>query len=281
MKYLDANELKEIELRILKEIDAICEAQKIRYSLCAGTLLGAVRHNGFIPWDDDIDIMLPRPDFDRFIEYCKKNITTFKIVSCETSKGYADIMAKAYDPTTSIRENSRNAILFDIGVWIDIFPVDGIGNTKDEAVRSFRSTALLRGLLIARNWNVYRRSTSHSWRTEPIRFILFILSRFIPSHQIIRKIKSKYSSLTFETQNFVGCLYGAYREREILPREVFAEYDRMQFEDSEYCCIRAYDRYLCSLYGDYMRLPPESKRHTHHDFDAWYKNCCSIKHDEA
>ena len=84
MKEISLDELKKIEFEILVEIDKICREQNIRYSLCGGTLLGAIRHGGFIPWDDDIDIFMPRPDYNRFLEYCIQNSTTFSLLCNKT-----------------------------------------------------------------------------------------------------------------------------------------------------------------------------------------------------
>ena len=88
MKELSLDEIKTIELEILKEIHQICEKENIRYSLCGGTLLGAVRHGGFIPWDDDIDIIMPRKDYEAFIDYCKTHAPNFNLLCVETNKKY-------------------------------------------------------------------------------------------------------------------------------------------------------------------------------------------------
>ena len=123
-KAIELDQLKKIELGILQEVHNVCIEQGLRYSLAGGTLLGAVRHGGFIPWDDDIDIMMPRPDYNKLIEYCMNNETPFRLVSTETEKGYGYIFAKAVDQKTFIIEQNGNRGNADMGVYVDIFPID-------------------------------------------------------------------------------------------------------------------------------------------------------------
>ena len=110
MKMIDLEEMKKIELRTMEEIDSICKANGFRYSLCGGTLLGAVRHKGFIPWDDDIDIFMPRQDYDAFVKYCVENETPFALLCTETNSDYGYIYAKAIAKDTFIVENSVTVV---------------------------------------------------------------------------------------------------------------------------------------------------------------------------
>lgn len=106
MKEIDLRQLKKIEAELLNEVDKICVKENFRYSMGGGTLLGAVRHKGFIPWDDDIDIMMPRPDYDAFISYCLSNETPFKLRCWETDKTFVDFSAKLYNPQTVLDRKS-------------------------------------------------------------------------------------------------------------------------------------------------------------------------------
>ena len=179
MQKIEPNELKSIELEILKEIDKICQAQNFRYSLSGGTLLGAIRHGGFIPWDDDIDILMPRPDYDRFIQYCKENETAFNLLSIETDERYGYLFAKAMAKNTIIVEESANPNNIEMGIYVDIFPIDGLANTYDDSVREFKSSRFNREMLVAKNWKKFKRSKTRSWKYEPIRFAFFLASRFV------------------------------------------------------------------------------------------------------
>ncbi len=216
---IDLNELKKIELDLMTDVHEICEREGFGYSLGGGTLLGAVRHKGFIPWDDDIDIMMPRPDYDAFIEYCATHETPFAVRSFENDK-----------------------------------------------------TSFKRELLVAANWKKFFRSKTRPWYYEPIRFAFYVLSRGVNKSKLFDKIQGVYKKIDFDKSKYAAAVGGAYREREILPQSVFTEYIELPFEGKSFKAIAAYDTYLSSIYGDYMKLPPEEKRTSHHTFTAYYKS---------
>lgn len=270
IREINLDQLKKIELQLLLAVHEICEKENLRYSLGGGTLLGAVRHQGFIPWDDDIDIMMPRPDYDALISYCLSHDVPFKIRSWETDKSYVDLSAKIYEPNTVLEDEN----IIDgnkIGVNIDVFPIDGLGNTYKKAVKAFKSTSFKRNLLIAAHWKKFFRSKTHAWYYEPFRFTFFILSRFVNKSKLFAKIQKKYTKIDFNSVNFAAAVGGSYREREILPQDVFTDYVELPFEEFHFKAIAQYDKYLSSIYGNYMELPPEEKRISHHTFKAYYK----------
>lgn len=270
-KEIDIGQLKKIEFDLLCEFHNICEKENFRYSLGGGTLLGAVRHKGFIPWDDDIDVMMPRPDYDAFIAYCISHADVpFKVWSWETDKNYVDLSAKIFNPNTAI-ENDNIADEDKIGINIDIFPIDGLGDTYKKAVKAFKSTAFKRNLLIAAQWKKFFRSKTHAWYYEPFRFAFYVLSRCANKSKLFDAIQRKYKKIDFNSVKFAAAVGGSYREKEILPQSVFTEYTELPFEEGSFKAIAAYDTYLSSIYGDYMKLPPEEKRVSHHTFKAYYK----------
>jgi lipopolysaccharide cholinephosphotransferase len=270
-KEIHLEELKQIELRILKQIHDVCAQQGFRYFLVGGTLLGAVRHNGFIPWDDDIDIGMPRVDYERFIDYCSTNEVPFKVICNKLDPKYGYLFAKAMDPNTVLIEETGNRYDVELGVYVDIFPIDGLGDTQDEATANLNKTRFNRELLVAANWKKFSRSKTRAVYYEPIRLAFFVMSRMSSFGKLIRKIESRYDTDAFDKRNYVGCVCGAYRNKEIVEREVFLEYIDVPFEDTTFKCPKQYDKYLSSIYGNYMQLPPEEKRVTHHSFDAYYK----------
>lgn len=270
-KEIDIEELKGIQLNLLNEFHSICQKEGMRYSLGGGTLLGAVRHNGYIPWDDDIDVMMPRPDYDRFIDYCFNNTIPFGLLSFETNKKYVDLSAKIYQKNTVIEDNVDYAKNDKLGVNIDIFPIDGLGDTYKKAKKAFKSTAFKRNLLIAAQWKKYKRSKTHSWYFEPFRFAFFVLSRLTNKANLFKSIQNKYKRINFDRAEYAAAIGGAYREKEILPKTVFTEYIDLPFENGLFKAIASYDTYLSSIFGDYMKLPPEEKRVSHHTFKAYYK----------
>lgn len=272
MREIDLETLKTLELALLKQVHDICVAENLRYSLGGGTLLGAVRHKGFIPWDDDIDIMMPRPDYEKFIDYCKNHETPFAVKSHETDKSFVDLSAKIYNPDTVLIDDDIAGSNDGIGVYIDLFIIDGLGNTEKEAVKAFRATSFKRELLVAAQWKKFFRSKTRPFYYEPIRFAMFLLSRFVNSDKTFCKIEKKYKKIDFDSVDYAAAVGGSYREREIHKSRLFTELIDIPFENHEFKGIADYDTYLTSNYGDYMALPPENKRVAHHTFKAYYKD---------
>ncbi len=269
---LSLEQLKSIEIRLLSDVNKICEKEGFRYSLGGGTLLGAVRHGGFIPWDDDIDIMMPRPDYDAFISYCLSHEEVpFKIKSWETDKTYVDLSAKIYDAQTVLIDDNTCDYEDKIGVFIDVFPIDGLANNYKRAKKVFNATTFKRELLVAAKWKKYFKSKTHAWYYEPFRFGMFLLSRFVNKQKLFDKIQEKYKKIDFDKVKFAAAVGGSYRKKEILEQSVFTNLNKLIFENEEFCAIAQYDTYLSSIYGDYMKLPPEEKRVSHHSFKAYYK----------
>lgn len=263
MKELKLEEVQGIALHILCDFDKFCQEHSLRYSLGGGSLLGAIRHEGFIPWDDDIDLMMPRPDYERFIELTEENELPFVCLSNKNTKGYDDLFCKLSDKETLIVDDSNN-LLYNIGVSIDIFPIDGLGETKEIALKNFASTKLKRELLIAARWKKFFRSRTRPVWVEPIRLGMFILSRFVNKERLSKEIDKKIQKIDFESSRFAGCVSGVYREKEIMETKVFQNYIEIPFEGKRFKSIENYHDYLEQHYGDYMKLPSKEKQVSHH-----------------
>lgn len=270
MVELSLNEIQKIELNMLCWFHKICEEHNWRYSLGGGTLLGAIRHKGFIPWDDDVDVMMPRPDYDLFSEYCTNNNIPFIFLSYKTVKEYDGLFAKIWDPGTIIIEETSSR-KYDLGVYIDIFPIDGLGNSEKEAIKIYNKTELKRELLVASSWKKYFRSKTHGIMIEPIRLGMFIFSRLINKRKLIKEIDFINLSYSFEECSYAGCVCGSYRKQEIMPKSTFDNYIYVTFEGELLKAIKYYHEYLEKHYGNYMQLPPESKQVTHHSYKAFRK----------
>ena len=270
MQQLTLDELKSTEYGILCAFADYCEMHSLRYWLGNGTLIGAVRHKGFIPWDDDIDVFMPRPDYEKFLSICMKQETGFNLITYETVKGYNGLFAKIYDPDTVIQDNFME-MAYETGVNIDIFPIDGLGEKEKEALKIFNKTAWNREMLIAVLWKRFFRSKTHSILIEPIRFIMFVLSRFADPKKLLRKVDEENCKHPFEGSKYAGCVCGSYREKEIMTTDTFENYIEVDFEGEKLQAIANYDAYLTKHYGDYMQLPPLEKQQTHHTYKAYRK----------
>ncbi len=267
---LQIEDIKSVSLEVLRQIHEICESEKIKYSLAYGTLLGASRHKGFIPWDDDIDIAMLRNDYDRFISYCSSHEVPFSLKTVDSDKKYHYLFAKACNNNTVVEEIYSNRDKCELGIYVDIFPIDYIGDTEEVSKKNLDSTSFLRNLLVAYNWKSYFKSNTGKWYVEPVRLAFFFISRGINIHKIENKIQQYYLKIN-GTKYVANSVDNTYGKKEIMPAEYFEEYELIQFENYEFYSIKKRDEYLKRIYGDYMKLPPVEKRVTHHTFLAKWK----------
>ena len=269
MKEINLDEIKERELGILIYFDRLCNENNLHYFISGGTLIGAVRHSGFIPWDDDIDVGMPRPDYQKLIETIYHENDRYGLAHYKNTKNYYDGIAKIYDKETIIIDENADFEKMGIGVFIDIFPVDGLGNSYQEAIKRFQTTSFQRELLVAKNWRKYKRSLSRAWYYEPIRFILYALSRVINGKRLINSIERHYKPEDYYSSQYASCIYGLYRKKEILPKMYFETLTHIGFEGHEFCCSVYYDEILKTIYGNYMQLPPKEKQVSNHQYQAY------------
>ncbi|MBF0819542.1 LicD family protein [Streptococcus acidominimus] len=270
MVELELQEVQRVALDLLIKFDKICKENSFRYSLGGGTLLGAIRHGGFIPWDDDIDIMMPRADYEKFLAYCQQHDCGFDCLSLNYTDHYFDLFSRISDRKTLLFDSSRE-LAYKVGVSIDIFPIDGLGNDDLETVKNFNKSRFKRELLVASKWKKYFRSKTRTIAFEPIRFTLFLMSRFVDKQQLCKSVDAICQQHDFETSHYAACISGVYREKEIMPISSFKEYQSVQFEGHDFDIISAYDAYLTQHYGNYMQLPPKEKQVTHHRAQYYWR----------
>lgn len=255
LKRLTSAELKAKLLEILIDVDRFCRKNNINYSLAGGTLLGAVRHGGFIPWDDDIDIIMPRPDYNRFISSFEESEGRYKIQCYEKDKNSFIPFAKVFDTRTKIFEHGMDT---GLGINIDIFQIDGF----DLHSNIYRIRFILGVLKIFMLVKKYGR---HPERKHPVFRLLGVLLRPFPMWIFGAVFQQIIIRHDFNTSRFV-CFYSGYNaEKEVFPRRIFDHYIDISFEGRLFMAVRDYDICLANNYGDYMKLPPVEQRIPKHN----------------
>ena len=260
MKKITVDEQKAIQLSVLKDIADYCEKKHLRYFLAYGTLIGAIRHNGFIPWDDDIDIAMPRPDYDEFMKSFNQEYNYSKVLEMSISNTYGIPFAKAYDNRTWVNELHYKQE--DYGVFVDIFPIDGV-----VGVEQYKQMDRMNKLLHTKKANFTRRSLYKNIRNLIGKIILLPFS----VHDILKRMDRIARLYPFGTTPKAGLISVPYGVREIVNTSVFEKTTFHEFEGSQFRIPIGYDEWLNSLYGDYMQLPPEENRIPHHVLDAYWK----------
>ena len=259
MKPIGLSELKCIQLDILRNVSEYCEAKNIRYFIIYGTLIGAIRHKGYSPWDDDIDIAMPRPDYEKFIAGYSHDF--YKTTDNYKDAKYGLASAKVHDSRTIIKMDLYN--IGDFGVFIDVFPIDGFASKwQIKAAQILQKIIKVKKVKINFTHGVIKNLVS-IWGKALL--VPFSLRTLISLFDKISKMRN------FESSDLCDCFSSEDVEKEVFPRLYFEKYEYATFEGEKFRIPAEYDRYLRQIYGDYMQLPPEDKRVAHHGMKAFWR----------
>lgn len=264
MKEIGKEELKIIQLDILKSVHDFCEQRGLRYSLTYGTLLGAVRHKGFIPWDDDIDIMMPRPDYEIFQRTYAGFNSDYSVQSYYNDASYWFSFIKVYDKRTLFVEAAaRN------GVYVDIFPIDGMPEEQEDINKIRNEVSLLVNHDLRWATKEYRVRTKKKDRI--LNYLKYQCRRFMVGSRLdtIKKIDEMFLGNAFESSPMAGIFFFD-RMTAVLPRTLYEHYKPIQFEGHMFNSIGDTHLFLKCVYGDYMQLPPEEQRVGRHNIHAYW-----------
>ena len=259
---LTLEQLRQRELALLERFKAFCQEEQISWCLCNGTLLGAVKYEGFIPWDDDIDVLVPRADYDRLVKRWRDEKQA-KLLCPERERRYRYPFAKLCDMTTvKEEENLDNGL--ELGVCIDVFPLDVWGPCAEK--QADQMGRYIRWL----NFWKCRRAISRNPVKRCVKNLLLTLRDPVCRMLVGKMMKLASENVGKSAFDKLGCVvWCIYGRREILPAEVFSRFVPVKFEGEIYPAPVGYDTCLRSLYGSYRQDPPPERQVSHHRFQAW------------
>ena len=258
-------ELQLVELEILKEFVRICEKYQLQYYITAGTLLGAVRHKGFIPWDDDIDMVMPRADFDKLAGVCQESLSKdYFYQDWHTERNYPFYFAKIRKNNTEVCEENLIDIQMNKGIYIDIFPLDKCPDGRFSGRIFFKVMELLNCAIMAK---VNQRFVC-GYAKKYMRFMFNVL-KYLPERLIICLRETIRIVIGWVCSGKVLCTVGGVHgySKETYRQEWFAESVLLDFEGEKYPAPVGWHELLTNMYGDYMQ-PPDDAEQTGH-FISW------------
>lgn len=255
-KELSLRDVQKEALKILILFDTFCKENNLRYYLSGGSLLGAIRHKGFIPWDDDIDICMPRPDYKKMIKLFPKNFNNNYFLRC--AENNTDVIAYARIVNLNIFVENIRTKGFVNNLWIDIFPVDGVPDSEEKIKRIFEKTYRYgRILLLYYSKFIFAKNPIY---TIP-KFLLMIYLRLGGTKYFRGKIMELAQD--YDISDKVGVLTGRAGAGEVMWKNEFEKVVLVDFEGYKLPTFSCWDSYLKNLYGDYMKLPSLNERERH------------------
>lgn len=256
MKEISFDEGKKVMLDALINVANYCEQKGIKYSLGYGTLIGAIRHNGFIPWDDDIDIFMKRDDYDRFVSTYKGD--RYQVIDGSFNPNHAHV--RVSDQKTVLKLNKWRGLFYKAGLWIDVFPIDKVPDSQKEYLR-FKKLI----------WFLFEMQLSGEVHRKG--FVNQII------HAICRPFRSFFGKRALSTMKYynhkdthsLANLGAYYANLPKFPASYMDEFVDVDFEGHKFKAIKEYDAFLRGVYGDYMKLPPKEKQKPHHSYKAFWR----------
>lgn len=258
--YQNLENLQQEQKNILDEIVAICDEHNLRYFLVAGTLLGAIRHRDIIPWDDDIDIGMPRADYNKFLEIAQDLLPQHLFLQTyETDPEYMQNFAKVRNSETTHIEFPVKHLRMNHGIYVDIFPYDGV--PRGSRMQYIHNKRIVFQCILIR----------YFWDTPYVQGSIFrkmvkgVLSLFTNKQKLQRKLDKILSKYDYDKSQTVGSLLSGYKMKTYIPREIYEDVVPLPFGKKDYLCPKDYDAILVKIYRNYMQLPPEEKRGVRHN----------------
>lgn len=267
-KRISLEQQRQIQLDILKNIDCFCKDNSINYSLAFGTLIGAVRHRGYIPWDDDIDILMTRENYEKFRSLYKSS--KYPLVDLKNDDTHPVPMGKVYDSNTYFYYRKR--IRRKYGLFIDVFPFDPVPENTDE-----RYSWLKRVKKYIR-YNTYKNNSfSYILSLSTVKEMVWasVVKFFSNRSKIHKNLEELYTKYKYSESQFLSVpavmVMTKENQSKLFPKSLFEQYTSIEFEGNLFQCIKDYDTFLKIYYGNYMELPPVEQQIGKHEIVAYYK----------
>lgn len=264
-------DIQKVSLDILKKVAQICDEQGIKYFLAYGTLLGAIRHKGYIPWDDDVDIMMVRPEYEKFLSYMYEHEEEYRpleLLNMQTRKNYPHMITRVSDSRYRLKvTNERD---YGLGIFIDIYVIDGIGNTEEEAWKTMRKCCKYPSMIFLSTRKYYHFGNTKGWIKRLLKIPAFVFTHIMGKGYFVGKLNKILSTLDYDNSKYVGCAaWDEISAVKVMKKEWIEDLIKVPYEDSEFYIPKHYDEILKVNYGDYMQLPPKEERIMHHLYKAY------------
>lgn len=276
----DNEKVQKLTISLLEKFMEICEENRLRYYFTGGALIGVLRHKGFIPWDDDIDVGMPRKDYDKFLEILEINMPEgYGICNRFTDSSWHFAMSQFIDNESEIEinlaEQSRKA-----HIWIDVFPLDGLPSNKIHRWLKVKHILVYRYLVQI----AHIKTQVDSHRNRPVfeKLVLDVLKvipigKLINTNKNLDKLEKLLRKTDFDESEYAGNMLGRYREREVVPKKYFGKPQKGIFEGLEVNIPERSHELQTTLYGNYMKLPPEKERVAHNVKIISCREICSFE----
>ena len=269
MKTIGLDELKALQLDLLQAVDAFCEEKGIAYSMSCGTMLGAIRHKGYIPWDDDIDICMLRADFNKLVSLFPKVLNgKYIFVSLERDSKWDRAYGKIYDSRTHFYEPDRAKYKgYPLGINIDVFPIDNVPEEENRWLKYNKKRLFLQKVYAIK----YIELTSREWYKNIV--LILLKGLLLPFSkrslaELLDKWGQRYNEI--DSSKVFECSQGLHLKHGF-NKSIFFQRNKYPFEDRLFMGFTNYDEYLKNAYGEYMKLPPIEKQVSHHEFEAFWR----------